>query len=93
MRTILDHEIVKIQHDGTRHRVFIRLSRGGWLEHEPLPGDLRGLVTAMTLATDCLAGKFFPAGVVALPAAEKPALKALRGPGEVIGSTWNDSYD
>jgi hypothetical protein len=60
---ILQHRLVRIEFDGTQHRVFIAMSRGGYLEHNPFPGDLRGLVSAMTLATDCLAGKFFPLGI------------------------------
>lgn len=60
---ILKHGLVKIGFNGTQHRVFIKMSAGGWLEHNPFPGDLRGLVAAMTLATDCIAGKFYPLAV------------------------------
>lgn len=61
---ILNHEIVRIEATDKSHRVFIRLAAGGWLEHNPFPRDLRGLVAAMDLARDCMAGKFFPMAVV-----------------------------
>lgn len=65
MRTlILQHRLVRIEFDGTVHRLFLRMSEGGWVEHNPFPGDLRGLVAAMTLATDCIAGKVFLKAVV-----------------------------
>ena len=60
---ILQHKIVRIELENGKHYVFIRLSQGGWLRHNPFTGDLRGLVSAMSLATDCLAGKFFPMGI------------------------------
>lgn len=63
-KLILDAELVKIYFTGNEYRVLISMSRGGMLEHEPFPGDLRGLVAAMTLATEVCAGKFFPRGVV-----------------------------
>ena len=64
-KLILQTDIVRIEFTGKEHRVLIRLSEGGWLEHNPFPGDLRGLVSAMCLATDCLLGKFFPRAVLA----------------------------
>lgn len=76
-KLILQTDIVRIEFTGKEHRVLIRLSKGGWLEHNPFPGDLRGLVSAMSLATDCLAGKFFPMGLLerqALPKGEEVRL-------------------
>lgn len=93
---ILTHKLVRIIFDGNQHRVYIALSKGGWLEHNPFPGDLRGLVAAMSLATDCLAGKFYPMGVVPSPGEEKPALKALAAPGpgpKPEGATYMDHPD
>lgn len=63
-KLILDTELVKIFFTGSEHRVFIAISQGGVLEHEPFPGDLRGLVAALDLARECCAGKFFPKCVV-----------------------------
>lgn len=82
-RVILQTDLVRIVFDGKLHHVHIRLSEGGWLEHNPFSGDLRGLVAAMTLATDCLAGKFFPMGVIASSEAEKPRQKALAAPSTI----------
>jgi hypothetical protein len=64
MKLIVNHEIVKVMFEAGQHRVLIKLSEGGFIEHNPFPGDLRGLVAAMDLARDCIAGKFFPARIV-----------------------------
>lgn len=64
MKTILDTDLVKIKDDGREYKVLIRMSQGGTLEHEPFERNLRGLIAAMQLATECLAGKFYPRRVV-----------------------------
>lgn len=63
MKTILNHEIVKILDDGKNYRVLITMAKGGVLEHSPFPRELRGLIAAMDLAMNCMSGKFFPAFV------------------------------
>lgn len=54
---ILNHPLVQIAQEKSKYRVLISLSKGGQIEHEPFPGDQRGLVAAMSLATEVLAGK------------------------------------
>lgn len=56
-KIILNHDMVQILHEGSHYRVLITMSKGGQVEHEPFPGDQRGLVAAVSLATDVLAGK------------------------------------
>jgi hypothetical protein len=76
MKLILNDEIVKVYEnkENQAYNVFIRLSaQDGWIEHNPFPGNLQGKIAAMSLATDCMAGKFFPATVT----------KTL--PGEAVG--------
>lgn len=58
---ILNTQFVKILQLTTgKYRVLIAMSDGGWIEHNEFDGDARGLVAAMSLATDCCAGKFYP---------------------------------
>lgn len=64
MKTILNTELVKIIDSGTQYEVHIKMSKGGVLEHEPFPKNLEGLVTALQLATEICAGKFFPRGIL-----------------------------
>ena len=59
MNQILKHKLVEIIQDEVGYRLFIATQEGGWVEHNPFPNDLRGLVGAMMIATDVLAGKFW----------------------------------
>lgn len=61
---ILNTEIVQIYLKNEEYCIYIRMSRGGTIEHEPMPGNVQGLVNALQLATEVCAGKFFPRGVV-----------------------------
>ncbi len=63
-KIILNTELVQIHDNGSEYQIFINMSRGGQIEHEPMPRDLRGLVAALQLATEVCAGKFFPRQVV-----------------------------
>jgi hypothetical protein len=74
MKVILNTELVKINDLGTEYQVLITMSQGGVLEHEPFPKSLQGLVSAMQLATEICAGKFFPRGVVQ-ETGNKPMIK------------------
>lgn len=58
-KVVLNHDLVQIILDGSSYRVLIAMSKGGMVEHQPFPGDQRGLVAAMSLATDVLAGKIW----------------------------------
>lgn len=64
---ILRTDLVHIYQTPTGYEVMIRLEKGGWIRHQPFPPDLRGRVGAMQLATDVLAGKFWPQSVVVSP--------------------------
>jgi hypothetical protein len=61
----VDHEMVKVFSTKQAHTVYIKMQEGGWVKHHPFPPDLRGLVGAMGIATDVMAGKFWPEAVVA----------------------------
>lgn len=62
---ILNTKFVKIEETETHYRVFIALSKGGWIEHNPFEKNIMGLTNAMQLATECCAGKFYPMQVMA----------------------------
>ncbi len=65
LKVILNTELVKINDLGTEYQVLIALSsQAGVIEHEPFKHDLQGLVSAMQLATEICAGKFFPRRVI-----------------------------
>lgn len=59
MKTIVNHEQVKLiqETEGSTYRVLLVLQNGGIVEHMPFPGDVRGLVAAMDLCTQVMAGK------------------------------------
>lgn len=61
---ILNTDLVKIYFYGAEYKLFIKMSQGGTIEHEPFLGNLTGLVSALQLATEICAGKFFPRRVV-----------------------------
>ncbi len=57
---ILTHELVVIFHQpGTGYRVIITMQKGGAVEHNPFPDNQMGLVGAMQIATEVLAGKIW----------------------------------
>jgi len=57
-KLIVNHELVQvIQDPNLSYRVFIVMEKGGVVEHAPFPGNAQGLVGAMNLATECIAGK------------------------------------
>lgn len=58
-KLILDTNICKIWHTGSEYRVMIAMSEGGWLEHQPFPGELKGLISALDLSMNVLSGKFW----------------------------------
>jgi hypothetical protein len=64
MIEILNTPLCRITQEGTEFRVFIKMEGGGWLEHHPLPNDLKGLASALDLAISVVTGKFFPRAIV-----------------------------
>jgi len=59
-RVILNTEIVKIFQTNDGYHTQVAMQEGGWLEMATFPNDLKGLVAALDLATNCAAGKFYP---------------------------------
>ena len=59
MSTILNHQLCQILKSGDKYRLLITMHSGEVVEHQPFPGDQRGLVAAMDVATSILAGKFW----------------------------------
>lgn len=61
MVKILDTDMVKVVRAGESYILFIRcLDKITWIENHAYPADQRGLIGAMTLAIDVLAGKVMP---------------------------------
>lgn len=58
-KVILNHDMIKIVFTGAEYRAFLTIQEGGEVEHQPFPGNQMGLVAAMTMAVDVLAGKFW----------------------------------
>ena len=57
---VVSTDLIKVIDNGVELVIHIKLSQGGWLEHEPMPRTLEGLVSALMLSADVNAGKFFP---------------------------------
>lgn len=58
-KVILTHEMVRIVQTDAAYELHLCMQTGQWVEHEPFPGDQRGLVVAVSLAAEILAGKFW----------------------------------
>lgn len=57
---IVNHKLVTVTEDpAVGYRVFITMQKGGQVEHNPFPGNQMGLVGAMQLATEVMAGKIW----------------------------------
>jgi len=74
MKTILDTELCKIVKNEKGHQVFIAMNSKKWVANTPHSGDLKGLIGAMTLAIDVLAGKIWLEGLAEV---EKPKTKLV----------------
>lgn len=59
-KKILTTEIVRIELSSEGYHTFVAMQDGGWLEMATFTPDLKGLVNALDLATNCAAGKFYP---------------------------------
>lgn len=57
MKKVLDTDLIRIFDAEDSYQVYITAQSGAVIEHEPFPRDQRGLVAALMLATDVLAGK------------------------------------
>jgi hypothetical protein len=69
-RIILNHELCRIVEDQGKVTLYIRMADGKFAVQRPYDGDLRGLIGAMTLAIDVLAGKIMLGTVAVLDASE-----------------------
>ena len=87
-KLVVDADLVKVFFTGAEHRVFIKMSKGDMIEHEPFPPNLEGLIASMQLATEVCAGKFFPRCVVETtsPTKQIPSTPLrISGPGQRRG--------
>ena len=71
LKRILDTEQARVDLTDRGYVLMIRLQREGkeqqpaeWVVQQPYTPDLRGMIGALTLAIDVLAGKVWPVGVV-----------------------------
>jgi hypothetical protein len=60
-KLVVNHELVQVIQDYNtlQYRVFIVMEKGGVIEHKSFPGNAMGVVGAMNLATECMAGKIW----------------------------------
>jgi len=57
---IVNHKLVQVILDPkVGYRVLIAMQKGGQVEHNPFPSNQMGLVGAMQLATEVMAGKIW----------------------------------
>jgi hypothetical protein len=57
---IVNHKLVRVEFDPVvGYRVFISMQKGGVVETNPFPGTNLGLVGAMNIATEVMAGKIW----------------------------------
>ena len=59
MQTILNTDTCRILFDGKNYTLLMRMGNN-WVKNAPFPGELRGLVAAMTLSLDVISGKVWP---------------------------------
>lgn len=65
MKTVvLDTNLARIEASEKQYELYIRMERGGWVQTHPYSKDARGLIGALTLAIDVLAGKIWLDSVV-----------------------------
>lgn len=70
-KLVLDTDNVKVYLEGAGHVVYIKMGDGKWMVNRPHSGDLKGLVAALTLGIDALAGKIWPMTAVSLNEKDK----------------------
>jgi len=55
---IVNHKLIQVIEDpAVGYRVLITMQKGGQVETNPYPGNQAGLVAAMQMATEVMAGK------------------------------------
>ncbi len=63
--TILNHDMVKVVEENNSLVVKIRMRDGRWALQAPFEANQRGIIGALTLSLDVLAGKIMLMGVEA----------------------------
>ena len=60
LNVIVNHKLVQVIEDpAVGYRVLISMEKGGQVETNPYPGNQMGLVAAMQIATEVMAGKIW----------------------------------
>ena len=77
-KIILDTNTCKVYQEKEGIVLYMQLKNGGWVKNNPYKGDLQGLIGALTLGIDVLAGKVWPSMVVSSPEGDlKPVPQQL----------------
>ena len=76
---ILKTDLCRIEQDQNGYRVLIKMKDGAWVQNAPQSNDLRGLIAALTLSIDVLAGKIWLEGL-STPRAELVEIRRIGGP-------------
>jgi hypothetical protein len=64
---IVDTPLVTVVFEARGVAVYLVTKDGSVVEHEPFPGSVEGIVNAIHLAAEVMAGKFYLAKVVSVP--------------------------
>ena len=62
MKQILETETCRILLENSQYVLYMRMGKS-WVQNKPFDGDLRGLISALTLSLDVLSGKVWPVSV------------------------------
>jgi len=82
LNVIVQHKLVQVLEDpALGYRVLISMEKGGQVETAPFPGNQMGLVGAMQLATEVMAGKIWLSHVASdAPGWTAPLTHQLQAP-------------
>lgn len=86
VEVIVNHKLVQVLHDlnNGSYRVLISMEKGGQVETNPYPGNQMGLVAAMQIATEVMAGKIWLSHVATnAPAWTAPPAVMLQAPAKI----------
>lgn len=86
LKKIVDHKLVIVLEDPKLgYRVLISMEKGGQVETNPFPGNQMGLVGAMQLATEVMAGKIWLSHVATeAPGWTAPTSQMIEAPKSTI---------
>lgn len=62
MKQILETETCRILLENSQYVLYMRMGKS-WVQNKPFDGDLRGLISALTLSLDIISGKVWPVAV------------------------------